>query len=218
METSEDENYRRQVVNITLEDGIFPMFEAFYIEAIIYSAGRAEDAFSRLETAVEQVRDPEVVIAIAHEALTHVAGLSRFFWPASNRDSDKDRLYKARAKKLRNSFGVDESSALHNRELRNALEHFDEYLDDFLLRNLAGHYYPSSRVGSISELDNKLTHVFRFLDPEQHIFVLFGKEYSFALFRNAIQEVLRVIEKMKADGWTLGHPDFLEDISNPSNS
>lgn len=202
METSPDEQQKRQDLLITLDGGIFPMFEAFYIEAIMYSAGRAKDAFLRLDRALQQSEDAAAIVAIAHEACTHVAGLSRFFWPASSKDPNKNRLYRARAQKLRNAFGLDESSVLYNRDLRNALEHFDEYLDNFLLQDLVGNFYPAPIVGAVSRLQN-LDHVFRFLDPELQVFVLFGKQYSFALLSDAINEILSRTEKMKSEGWQL---------------
>lgn len=209
MNTQDEERIRREEI-LTLDGGIFHMFEGLYIEAITYSAGRAEDAFSRLDTAIKESREPEIVIAIAHEALTHVAGLSKFFWPARN----ENPLYKARGKKLRSAFGIDKSSALYNRELRNALEHFDERLDDFLLQDRVGNFYAAPTVGSISTLSN-LDFVFRFLDTDQKIFVLFGKEYPFGSLRDAINEILRKTEKMKTDGWQFSEPDI---FANPTGS
>lgn len=194
MNISDDERRKREKFVISQEDGIFPMYEAFYIEAILYSAGRAMDAFQRFDKAVRESAVAADIVATAHEALTHIAGLSRFFWPARDKD-----LHNARARKLREAFQLDDKSALYDRQLRNALEHFDERLDEFLLQDLAGHFYPSPIVGSLS-MEGPTDTMFRMVDPEKEIFALLGQKYSFGYLRSAVDDIYSKAQAMEGSG------------------
>ncbi len=198
MDTSDDESLEREKYVLDQEGGIMPMYEAFYIQAIIYSAGRAKDAFDRFDSAVHSSSDAASIVATAHEAFTHVAALSRFFWPSRERS-----LYKARATKLRAAFGLDATSPLYERDLRNGLEHFDERLDEFLLQDLAGHFFPDQVVGSVSLIGSPITFMFRLVDPVEDIFVLLGERHSFGALRKVVSEVLGKAQKMNEKGGRL---------------
>lgn len=166
------------------------MYEAFYIEALAYCAGRARSAFERFDRALAEGKDQATIVATAHEALSHVAALSRYFWPAS-----KKSLHVARAKKLRDSLELDESSPLADRGLRNALEHFDERLDIFLLQDLVGYMFPGPLIGDASLNDDALGHIFRLVDPASQIFVLLGEIYEFGPMRIAVDDVLEKLAR-----------------------
>ncbi len=198
MDTPGDEHLKREKYVLDEEDGIMPMYEAFYIQAIIYSAGRAQDAFDRFDKSLVGPGDAASIVATAHEAFTHVAALSRFFWPARDK-----ALYKARAAKLRAAFDLDETSSLHDRGLRNALEHFDERLDEFLLQDLAGHFFPDPVVGSVSMIGSLITFMFRLVDPAEDVFVLLGEKHSFGALRKVVADVLKRAKKMNEQGGRL---------------
>ena len=53
------------------------------------------------------------------------------------------------------------SSPLEDRELRNALEHFDERLDDFLLKDPVGYFFPGPSVQSHEIADEAPGQIFR---------------------------------------------------------
>lgn len=57
----------------------------------------------------------------------HAAALSRYFWPSPSggKKPQLQNLKQKRGEFLRNVFKLDEHSPLHNRDLRNAWEHFD---------------------------------------------------------------------------------------------
>jgi hypothetical protein len=198
MDVSDEERLKREKYVLDQEGGIMPMYEAFYIQAIIYSAGRAKDAFNRFDNAVRGSSDAASIVATAHEASTHVAALSRFFWPGRDKE-----LYKARAAKLRTAFELSEASPLYDRGLRNALEHFDERLDEFLLQDLAGHFFPDPVVGSVSLIGNSITFMFRLVDPVEDIFVLLGEKHTFGELRKAVTDVLEKAQKMNEKGGRL---------------
>lgn len=187
---------KRESAVIETCQGIQPMFEAFYLEALTYAAGRANAAFDRFSEVLETDRAGAEIVASVHEALTHAAALSRFFWPAAN----AGLLAAARGAKLRTAFGLSESSALYGRDLRNALEHFDERLDQYLLDDHVGYFFPSPIVGDSRMADDQLGHIFRLVDPKTEVFVLLGQAYEFGPVRLEIREVLESAREMSGAG------------------
>ena len=191
MKQADSKQHKRAAQVADKYDGILPMYEAFYIEALMYSAGRAQAAFMRFDEAIASADDAATIVAIAHEALSHVAALSRFFWPARGKP-----LHDARAQNLREALGLDETSPLASRDLRNALEHFDERLDLFLLEDMAGYFFPDPIIADASLSDDVLGHIFRLVDPATETFVLLGEKYSFGPMRVAVNDVLRKLRGM----------------------
>jgi hypothetical protein len=194
MEISKEENQTRAKTIIDDYGGIYPVFEAFYIQSILYAAERAEAAFTGFDQAVNEDTADEKVFALVQEGLTHAAALSRFFWPMGRED-----LSKARGAKLRSVFGLDDTP-LKQRYLRNAIEHFDEDLDKFLLGDVVGYFFPTPIVGDYNLADEETGHIFKLVDPIRGICVLLGKKFDFNLIRVEVQRVLEVALEMDRQG------------------
>lgn len=194
-----DEMKRREKIVINEFDGICPVYEAFYLESLVYAAGSAVEAFERYDVAVEDGTDKAAIVANVHEALAHAASVSRFFWPAR----DKKGIPPRRAAKLRETFEITDASPLFARELRNALEHFDERLDTFLLGDIVGYIFPGPMVGSANLADDALGHIFRLVDPESETFVLFGTKYPFGPLRDAVATVYHLAASLAGHGGRL---------------
>ena len=172
--------------------GIVPYCEAFYLHSIIYSAGRCLESFERYEHFKNQDVSADYLISIVQEAVGHAAALSRYFWPSpkgKNKEPNQKKLKESRGLKLRKSFGLDESSPLYNRDLRNAWEHFDERLDTYLLENDAGHFFPSCIIDSHLLADDPVGHIFKLLDPQEECLVLMGTKYFFSPLREEVKKV-----------------------------
>lgn len=196
MALSDQERASREHTIATEYQGILPYFEAFYLESIAYTAGRAVAAFDRFEIAAKKGDSKEETVASVQEALTHVAALSRFFWPTR-----KSALTQARGKRLRARFAIEDGSPLQSRELRNALEHFDERLDKFLVDDHFGYFFPSAMVGDTSLSEETIGHIFRLVDPETLQFVLLGKAYSFKELREIAKTIeFKASEKSQSGG------------------
>ena len=129
------------------------------------------------------------------EALTHSAALSRFFWPPT-----KNKLSLARGENLRSTFAIDESNPLGHRKLRNALEHYDESLDSFLLQDRVGHFFPSPIVDHHELADDVLGNIFKLVDPENGICVILGEKYEFDLIRDEVRRILDLAVTMDGGG------------------
>jgi hypothetical protein len=198
MVLSDQERTRREALVVNEYQGILSYCEAFYLESIAYTAGRAVSAFIRFDEAISKKSGNEYVVAAVQEALTHVAALSRFFWPVR-----KTALSDARGKKLREAFAVTDESPLQSRELRNALEHFDERLDDFLLEDHVGYFFPSAMVDDASLSEESIGHIFRLVDPGASKFVLLGTAYSFGELRLAAERIQSIAEKRSETGGRL---------------
>jgi len=194
MVLSDKERAARESTVATEYGGILPYFEAFYLESIAYTAGRAVSAFERFDAAAKANDSNAQTVAFVQEALTHVAALSRFFWPVR-----KSPLAQARGKRLRATFGIEEGSPLQSRELRNALEHFDERLDEFLLEDHVGYFFPGPMVDDASLSEETIGHIFRLVDPNTSKFVLLGTAHSFKELRD-IAETIAIKASEKSSG------------------
>lgn len=176
--------------------GIWAPYQAFYIESILYTATRSLKAFDRYEDAIAaDCSDAEIVDSL-QEALTHAAGLSRFFWPPVSRSLPE--LAAARAARLKEAFAVADQSTLRGRGLRNALEHFEERLDRYLLGDPSGVILPWPVVGEVPV--GPAEHAFRLVDPVSATFVIFGEMHAFAGVREEVNRIVQLATAMRVAG------------------
>lgn len=186
-------------------EGIYPTYEAFYIHSIKYSLERALESFWRYGDGLEK-GDSELAVSSIHEAFTHAAGLSRFFWPSSMGRKNKkglSELKEKRALKLRKAFNLNDSSPLKNRKLRDALEHFDERLDQYLLSNLVGNVFPGAIVDRLEQSSQPITHAFKLVDPEQAAFSLLGEVHFFEPLCVELARISEIVDSMCENGYRL---------------
>jgi hypothetical protein len=178
---------------------IEPMFEVLYLEQIKYEAERANAAFERFDTELALGNYQGLVVANVQDALTHIGELSRIFWPA--RDNG---ISIARGEQLRIAFGLDESSPLKERDLRNALEHFDERLDSYLANSPAGQLITDPIVAPVEAISEPMR-IFRMVDPVSSTFVVLDERYEFGLLREVTREIEKRAEEMIKNGGRLSH-------------
>ena len=170
------------------------MFEAFYLESVVYAAERALSAFERFDEAYARGGQDNLAVANVQEALTHIAGLSRFFWPSRDNGISKDR-----GEKLRQAFSLGDDSPLKNRTLRNTLEHFDENLDIYLKQFPIGQIIPNPIVKMISAVPKPIR-AFRLLDPHSSTFVVLDEVYEFGSLRESTKDVLQKAREKLENG------------------
>jgi len=158
---------------------IFPPFETFYILSLLScteSALISAEWVSRFLP--EYVKRPEKfppqsVLNHLQNIALQGAAISRFFWPVGNK-------YQRRGAFLRERFKLDDSSPLRSRELRNRMEHYDEYLDDyFATERMVGHILPDY-VGPepVEEECPTTCSVLISWIPEESRFSVFDSSYS----------------------------------------
>jgi hypothetical protein len=120
------------------------------------------------------------------------AALSRYFWPAR-------KGHEGRAGLLRSAFGITEESVLKSRDLRNAIEHFDETLDSYLAGGIVGYIIPQY-VGPLSQGDGVPSHIFRAYYTDRSIFELLGKKYEIEPIAEEIVRIHCRLESCSASG------------------
>ena len=146
----------------------------FNSSSAVRSIARLESIFSKL---LKQITEEDIsrlpTKAILNELQNMVlqsAALSRYFWPVR-------KGHEARAGRLREAFAMDETSPLFNRDLRNALEHFDERLDHYVATGLVGYVFPEY-VGAKPKEDGVPGHFFRAYFPDTGEFRLLNEEFK----------------------------------------
>jgi hypothetical protein len=195
---------RRAILITEQYAGIHPPYETFYIRSVIYSAGRAREAFERFTVAKAAGDTNENQVSAIHEALGHAGSLSRFFWPSGLGGRGKLKgLKTARAKKLREAFGLTDNSPLKDRRLRDFLEHFDERLDEYLLRNDAGYFFPDAMIGEVELADERAGHIFKLVDPRSSCFVLLGEKHFFQGIQTEVYSIYDLAVEMDKSGCRL---------------
>lgn len=172
--------------------GIWATYEAFYIQAMLFTTRSAVASIQRVSNALEQVSrdtpgdalerlDRSALLNELQNVILQAAALSRYFWPAR-------QGHETRAKQLRDAFDVTEDNPLKNRDLRNEIEHFDEKLDAYLADGIAGYIFPEF-VGPLPESDRVPAHIFRAYYLDVGLFEMLGKRYELQPLANEIVRV-----------------------------
>lgn len=180
---SKEEMRRRQEILINEYNGISPYTMVFYTMSIEHSAKAATKAFERFAKIKDEKDAASSSASFIHEGLSHCAAVSRFFWPPNG----SSRLAKVRGNKLKEFYNISDSSPLHNRELRNELEHFDEKLDHFLIENDTGSFIPTALLGPYKE--DPITKVFKQVDPDKELFIVFNKKFEYGPIAREIYNI-----------------------------
>lgn len=158
---------------------IWPPYEAFYIDSMLFSSSSAAESVHAVADALAAIsrgtldRADLVEDALLNQLqnlVLHGAALSRFFWPVR-------KGHEARGEQLRTALAVTDASPQRSRDLRNALEHFDERLDAYLQAGVVGHILPRY-VGRTPASPGVPSHFFRAFYVERGVFALLGDEYE----------------------------------------
>jgi hypothetical protein len=137
---------------------MFPPHETFYIISLLSCTESALISADWVSESLHQFREnPKTPTLPMLNHLQNIAlqgaSISRFFWPS-------DRKYKKRGRFMRNAFCLSDTSPLKSRDLRNRMEHYDEYLDDYLGDSISGIIIPDY-VGFEPRNEQTPYHLFR---------------------------------------------------------
>jgi|JI6StandDraft_1071083.scaffolds.fasta_scaffold30033_2 hypothetical protein len=158
-----------------MESNQFPPYMiAMYANCVRIEAELAVRSFMASYQAHERNGHADQIVGLLQDALNHCAAISRYFWPTS-----KGNFSETRGEALRAHFRIADDSPLHDRDLRNSLEHFDERLDKWVLGNPVGPIIASPIVAKIEITQDGFGHVFKLLDPETDTLVLLGAVHEF---------------------------------------
>ncbi len=159
---------------------IWPPFEVFYIQSMLFNSMSAVRSIMRLEKIFGKLSEypteediqrlpTKIILNELQNMVLQAAALSRYFWPIR-------KGYEERGRFLRETFALDQSSSLFNRNLRNALEHFDERLDGYLASGIVGYIIPEY-VGLKPADDGVPVHFFRAYFIDVGFFRLLNEEF-----------------------------------------
>jgi hypothetical protein len=192
------------------ERTIWPPHEAFYIRSMLFSAQSAMRSLTQINAVMHVVaenspEDPIAALPVLHllgelqNLVLQSAALSRYFWPTRT-------AHDWRGAHLRKAFGVSDDSPLRARDLRNALEHFDEQLDRYLEDGIVGHILPEY-VGPCAEPDGVPVHLFRAYYVDTGVFELLGRRYETGPLAKEVGAIYERLTKMDSDGGRLTRRD-----------
>lgn len=170
---------------------IWPPYEIFYIESLLTKTKTAIADYEILDKVITDQKlfeqNPNILIDLAENIINQGAAISRFLFPSRYKGTTNN-IHKLRGEKLRDSLQIGENNALEHRFVRDYAEHFDEKLDTFLSKPIAGSFIPSKVVLESNELD-EVTFVFRAYVVNEFKFICLEKEID---IRPIIQEIYRI--------------------------
>lgn len=198
---------RRGLV-VNLREGIAlirPIHEVFYIEMIAFHIKTIFEKTERVNYELDAIaggssdtrgfqEKSDSLLNAFQEILRHAAAISRYFWPVK-----KGELHAERGQKLRSVYGIDETSPLYSRNVRNAIEHFDEKLDIFMESFPTGSIYPSY-VGSRTKADADNIHCFRAYFIDGQVFRILDSEIHIPPILDEIGRINDLLSKQIVDG------------------
>ncbi len=184
---------------MTIVDGkIWAPFETFYINAMLFNCQSAIQSLVRISTALEKLpqnaTEEDILNLPGHAILNELqnvviqgGALSRYFWPVR-------KGHEERGHQLRQALAVGDDSPLHDRNLRNAIEHFDEKLDAYLSSGLVGYIFPEF-VAPRPREDGMQGHFFRAYFIDCGVFRLLDGEYEIEPLALEIQRISAALEE-----------------------
>lgn len=160
---------------------INPPYRVFYMLSISFCTASAARSIEVLADVIEHLEsvgsgdplediDSHAVLDELQNIIVQGAAVSRYFWPSNT-------AHEARGRELRQQFQVTEDCPLKSRDLRNMIEHFDEKLDHYFSKGIAGyiipHYFgPEGTSNGVPE------HYFRAYFTDVGVFEILGKRYE----------------------------------------
>lgn len=189
---------------------IWPPYEAFYIRSMLFNAESAARSVVQVNVVMHAVmesspEDPVSALPVQYlltelqNIIIQAGALSRYFWPTSS-------AHEWRGAQLRKAFSISEDSPLRSRELRNAIEHFDEQLDRYLENGVVGHILPEF-VGLFREPEGVPVCLFRAYYVDIGVFELLGKKYEVQPLATEVTRIHEQLKKMDGEGGRLQQRD-----------
>lgn len=185
------------------DSAISPPHEAFYIQSMLFNSSSAVRSIIKLESifgslpaspSLEQVDQlpTKVVLNELHNIIVQAGALSRYFWPVR---AD----HRPRGKLLCKCFAMTEDSPLFKRDLRNAIEHFDERIDKYFSKGAVGYFFPEY-IGPKPDNDGVTGHFFRAFFVDTGEFRLLNEDFLIDPVINEIIFIHSNLEEMDKEG------------------
>lgn len=180
--------------------GIWPPYEAFYIEAMLFNTtaalasaetvGQVMDVIESGEVSDLADLDQQAILDSLQNIVAHAAMLSKFLWPIRQKAEHLNR-----AEHLRTKLVIADGNPLQSRSLRDYLEHFDERLDVHLRGGIVGQIVPSFVGYSPQSESGVPLHVFRAFYIDKGLFKTLADSYE---IQPLVDEIHRIHDLLTA--------------------
>lgn len=187
-------------MNTEEQSGIWPPYQAFYLQSMLFNTGSVRQAAVGLQRCIDGIDEgkynpqkiKDVLLDYLQSIVNHSGAIARYFFPSRDSPikatSSQENIHKKRADYLRGIFKVDDSSPLADKGLRNAIEHYDERLDLYLAQDIVGHIFPSLILDKPEE--TKVPHhIFRAYYLQEGIFQILNERYHIIPIINEIGRI-----------------------------
>lgn len=186
--------------------GIWPPFEAFYIESMLFNTSSARDSLEIVASVIQRLHEREEEYPYAgvdtrellnqlQNFVLHAGAISKYFWPIR-------KGHEERGDQLRMAFHVSDQSPLKSRALRDAMEHFDEKLDRYLGKGIVGYVLPEYFGPKPSDAGVP-EHLFRAYFVDTGEFQLLGESFEVPPLVDEMKRVHERLEELSSNGGRL---------------
>lgn len=142
------------------------------------------------------IHNVQVVFSSIHSFLSHCANVSKFLWSNQLENGEKQNI--ASILNISNSYKI------NDREVRNALEHYDERLKKWVEESDEHVSIADFNIGPKDQLGiPKNSVLIRHYDPEKYLFTMLQKDLK---LDQLFSEVIEI--KNKADLWIESNTSF----------
>ena len=187
---------------------IFPPYEAFYIESMMWHTKSALRSINTIEEWVALIKqDSEAALQINKEdvfnelqnIIQQSGAISRFLFPPQK---GENKEHHKRGVKLRKSLEIYSDSCLSNRDIRNQMEHFEEHLDLYFKKFLVGHIIPNY-IGLDEEASEVPQHIFKAFYINPMVFALLEEKYQLLPIFEELKKIHHILSECAANGYRL---------------
>ncbi|HDU6243222.1 hypothetical protein ACU62R_23965 [Klebsiella aerogenes] len=193
------------------EPSIWPPHQVFYIQSMLFNTTSALQAVDRASKYIQAISEGKLgpqdrkdeLLDCLQNFINHSAAIARYFFPSMIGGKGEKILHKNRAEFLRQIFDVTESSPLHDKKLRNAIEHFDERLDIYLEGGIVGNIFPSLILNKPEETDVP-HHIFRAYYLNDGIYQVLGERHNVQPILDEVMRVHELLEIFDENGGMFG--------------
>src|SRR3989339_677898 len=110
-------------------------FLDIYINEIFLQKNFALQSYNKFIDSLDTQKSPKNTLYHIHHFLVHTSNIIKILFPKDNPKNQDNIFIQERAKKLRENFNLSENDFnIHQINLRNDLEHYDERID-FWVKN-----------------------------------------------------------------------------------
>ena len=176
-----------------------PFVERIFLEELTTQCAWAISSVQRMNE-ILQTKDaggPQAFFQQAAELLQHAGLASKILWPPGSPVGFKNKRAKVRGIYLRTTLEITDSHALKNRNLRDHFEHYDERLDDWVVKSpnrimVNSIIGPRNTIGGNVVQDHEIIKLF---DPQTNTLIFRGEPYDIQLLVNSVIDVKNRVQK-----------------------